>query len=203
MFRHIFPLCVNCPQFCIIFLLGVLWTELCSPSHPIPDSCVKVLNPNVLVLGTEIIRFWRFPSRLRRKEYAWCRKADLTPGLGRSPGEGNGYPLQCSCLAEDWTEDPGGLSSMGSQQRRGTVCHFLCLSVSAGRGHGGRDGSCLSEEASDTLPTPWSWSSQPPTLWEIISCCFGHSSTGFSYRGPNRPSVVNKINKPANFIVLS
>ena len=21
-----------------------------------------------------------------------------TPGLGRSPGEGNGYPLQCSCL---------------------------------------------------------------------------------------------------------
>ena len=20
------------------------------------------------------------------------------PGLGRSPGEGNGYPLQCSCL---------------------------------------------------------------------------------------------------------
>ena len=23
---------------------------------------------------------------------------DLIPGLGRSPGEGNGYPLQCSCL---------------------------------------------------------------------------------------------------------
>ena len=22
----------------------------------------------------------------------------LIPGLGRSPGEGNGYPLQCSCL---------------------------------------------------------------------------------------------------------
>ena len=22
----------------------------------------------------------------------------LTPGLGRSPGEGNGNPLQCSCL---------------------------------------------------------------------------------------------------------
>ena len=24
--------------------------------------------------------------------------AGLIPGLGRSPGEGNGYPLQCSCL---------------------------------------------------------------------------------------------------------
>ena len=23
---------------------------------------------------------------------------DLTPGLGRSPGDGNGYPLQYSCL---------------------------------------------------------------------------------------------------------
>ena len=23
---------------------------------------------------------------------------DLIPGLGRSPGEGNGNPLQCSCL---------------------------------------------------------------------------------------------------------
>ena len=22
----------------------------------------------------------------------------LIPGLGRSPGEGNGYPFQCSCL---------------------------------------------------------------------------------------------------------
>ena len=27
-----------------------------------------------------------------------ARNPDLTPGLGRSPGEGTGYPLQCSCL---------------------------------------------------------------------------------------------------------
>ena len=26
------------------------------------------------------------------------RGKDLIPGLGRSPGEGNGYPLQYSCL---------------------------------------------------------------------------------------------------------
>ena len=26
------------------------------------------------------------------------RDAGLIPGLGRSPGEGNGYPLQYSCL---------------------------------------------------------------------------------------------------------
>ena len=26
--------------------------------------------------------------------------AGLIPGLGRSPGKGNGSPLQCSCLGE-------------------------------------------------------------------------------------------------------
>ena len=26
------------------------------------------------------------------------RKEDSIPGLGRSPGDGNGNPLQCSCL---------------------------------------------------------------------------------------------------------
>ena len=38
------------------------------------------------------------------------------PGLGRSPGEGNGNPLQYSCLENPWTEEPGGLQSMGSQE---------------------------------------------------------------------------------------
>ena len=40
----------------------------------------------------------------------------LIPGLGRSPGEGNGNPLQYSCLENTWTEEPGGLQSMGSQE---------------------------------------------------------------------------------------
>ena len=35
------------------------------------------------------------------------------PGSGRSPGEGNGNPLQFSCL-EIPTEEPGRLQSMGS-----------------------------------------------------------------------------------------
>ena len=34
------------------------------------------------------------------------------PGSGRSPGEGNGNPLQYSCLENPWTEEPGGLQSM-------------------------------------------------------------------------------------------
>ena len=38
------------------------------------------------------------------------------PELGRSPGEGNDNPLQYSCLENPWTEEPGGLQSMGSQR---------------------------------------------------------------------------------------
>ena len=38
------------------------------------------------------------------------------PGSGRSPRGGHGSPLQCSCLENPWTEEPGGLQSMGSHR---------------------------------------------------------------------------------------
>ena len=34
------------------------------------------------------------------------RDTGSVPGLGRSPGEGNGNPLQYSCLRIPWTEEP-------------------------------------------------------------------------------------------------
>ena len=42
----------------------------------------------------------------------------LIPGLGRSPGERNGNPLQYSCLEIPQTEEPGGLQATGSQKVR-------------------------------------------------------------------------------------
>ena len=33
----------------------------------------------------------------------------LIPGLGRSPGEGDGNLFQYCCLGNPWTEEPGGL----------------------------------------------------------------------------------------------
>ena len=39
-----------------------------------------------------------------------------TSGLRRSPEEGKGNLLQHSCLRIPWTEEPGGLQSMGSQK---------------------------------------------------------------------------------------
>ena len=39
------------------------------------------------------------------------------PGTERS-GAGHGSPLQYSCLENAWTEEPGGLQSIGSQRIR-------------------------------------------------------------------------------------
>ena len=39
----------------------------------------------------------------------------LIPGLGKSPGGGNGNLLQYCCLKIPWTEEPGRLQSMWSQ----------------------------------------------------------------------------------------
>ena len=46
-----------------------------------------------------------------------ARDMGWIPGSGRSPGVGNGNPLQCSCL-ENPTEGSGRLLSMGSQRVR-------------------------------------------------------------------------------------
>ena len=39
-------------------------------------------------------------------------------GLGRSPGGGNGNPLQILAWKIPWMEEPGRLQSMGSQRVR-------------------------------------------------------------------------------------
>ena len=38
------------------------------------------------------------------------------PWLGRSPGGGHGNPLSILAWRIPWTEEPGGLQSMGSQR---------------------------------------------------------------------------------------
>ena len=65
---------------------------------------------------------YAFPGGSDGKESA-CTAGDpgSVPGLGRSPGEGNGTRLQYSCLRIPWTEEPGGLHSMGSQKSDATA----------------------------------------------------------------------------------
>ena len=46
----------------------------------------------------------------------YARDVGSIPGSRRSPGEGNGNPLQYPCWRIPWTEEPDGLQSMGSQR---------------------------------------------------------------------------------------
>ena len=58
-----------------------------------------------------------FPGGSDSKAFAY-NVGDLgsIPGSGRSPGVGNGNPLQYSCLENPWMEEPGRLQSMGPQK---------------------------------------------------------------------------------------
>ena len=59
---------------------------------------------------------WDFPGGSDGKASAYnAGDPGSIPGLGRPPGEGNGNPLQYSCL-ENPVEEPGRLQSMGSQR---------------------------------------------------------------------------------------
>ena len=61
--------------------------------------------------------FIGFPGSSAGQESA-CKVGDLgsIPELGRSPGGGHGNPLQYSCWRIPWTEEPGRLQPMGSQE---------------------------------------------------------------------------------------
>ena len=53
--------------------------------------------------------------------------AGSVPGLGRAPGEGDGNPLQYSCLRSPWTEEPGGLQLIWLQRVRQDWSDLQCL----------------------------------------------------------------------------
>ena len=63
--------------------------------------------------------FYGFPGGLVvSNPLANAGDMSLIPGSGKSPGEGNGNPLQYSILAWEipWTEEPGWLQPIGSQK---------------------------------------------------------------------------------------
>ena len=58
----------------------------------------------------------------------------LIPGSGRFPGEGNGNPLQYSCLKIPWTEELGAAYYPWGRKESGTTerlhFHFHCMKIS-------------------------------------------------------------------------
>ena len=51
-----------------------------------------------------------------KKPPANARIMGLIPGLGRSPGEGNATHSSILAWEIPWTEEPGGLQSMGLEK---------------------------------------------------------------------------------------
>ena len=65
----------------------------------------------------KIMSLFGFPGDSDGKESA-CNAGNpgSVPGSGRSPGAGNGYPLQYSCLENPMDRQAGRLQSIGSQK---------------------------------------------------------------------------------------
>ena len=58
-----------------------------------------------------------FPGGSEVKASAWnAGDPGSIPGSGRSPGEGNGNPLQYCCRKIPWMEEPGSLQSTELQR---------------------------------------------------------------------------------------
>ena len=76
---------------------------------------------------------YNFPGGSGGKASA-CNAGDLgsIPGLGRSPGEGKGNPLQYSCRENPMYGEPGRLQYMGSQRVGHDWSTSLSLSPSIG-----------------------------------------------------------------------
>ena len=74
-----------------------------------------------------------FPGGSDSKESA-CNAGDLglIPDSGRSAGEGNGYPLQCSCLENpmdrgDWQTTVHGIAKSQTRLSNLTVTFHACV----------------------------------------------------------------------------
>ena len=77
---------------------------------------------NRLSTHTQVNEWVGFPKQLSGKE-STCdagdsRDVSSIPGSGRSPGEGNGNGLQCSCLENPMNRGAWWLQSRGSQRVR-------------------------------------------------------------------------------------
>ena len=69
---------------------------------------VSSLSLNFLTCRCSNNDFPGFPGdSVVKNPPAKVRAVDSVPGSERSPGEGNGYPLQYSYLGNPWTKDPG------------------------------------------------------------------------------------------------
>ena len=101
-------------------IIEIMLNNSAESEHPClaPDPRGNVFSfPPLLIIFTVDLSFMAFI--MLHMSGSHCKESasnagdpGLIPCLGRSPGEGNGYPLHSSCWRIPWTEKPGGQQSI-------------------------------------------------------------------------------------------
>ena len=126
--------CKDDPQIWVTLLKALKWL-------PEPSKEVQPITASffffILILPTILLHrhldYWGFPGGSDGKEFA-CNAGDLgsIPGSGRAPGEGNGNPLQDSCL-ENLT-DEGAWQVHGVVKSQTRLSNFTHLTTESAQG---------------------------------------------------------------------
>ena len=109
-------------KYCFILKLECLWFRLTllvlfNFTVRLSPPLVSFLTYTIQLISLYFLIF-ELPRLPSDKESACqcrrCKRLEFSiPELGRSPGVGNGNPLQCFYLENSMTEEPGGLLSVG------------------------------------------------------------------------------------------
>ena len=108
------PRSMQQPTFVFFLSSSLFWTSHMNGIIQYVIFCI-CLSLSIMFLRFISVPFMGIGSD--GKESA-CNEGDLglIPGSGRSLGEGNGNPLQYSCLENPWTKEPGGSSLWGRKE---------------------------------------------------------------------------------------
>ena len=104
---------------CIPVKITEMHTQLVKNPPAMKETLVRSLGWKIRWRRERLptLVFLGFPGISDRKE-STCNAGDLglIPGLGRSPGGGKATHTSILAWKIQWTEEPGGLQSMGSQR---------------------------------------------------------------------------------------
>ena len=98
---------------CHALLQGIFPTQGLNPGLPGNSYCRQILYQlsyqGSLMTEQLTLNLERLDVTDGKESAGNAGDLDSIPGSGRSPGEGNGYPLQYSSWRIPWTEEPGRL----------------------------------------------------------------------------------------------
>ena len=120
---------------------------------------------------------WGFPGHSNGKESA-CNVGNpgLIPGWGRSSGEGNGKPLQCSCLEKSMDRRAGWATVHGVEKSWTWLSDITIIITGVNSGPGGKESACQCRRCRSHGFDPWvgkipwrrKWKPTPVVLaWRI------------------------------------